>query len=88
MAALQQVWRYPIGSYGGTVQIAMPEGAQVVHVESRGNVPSLWAVVTPDAPAVLRTFEVYTTGASVTAGRRYLGTFILDDGAFVGHLFE
>ena len=99
---MNRVYRYKIEiGHNGPVVIDMPLGAQIIHVETQHGVPCLWAVVDPDALPVEREFEVYGTGhrmreATYTTeagnqGRTALihrGTFMLEDGGLVFHLFE
>lgn len=77
----------------------MPAGAQVLWVASQPTYDSaveeqprdgafMWAFVDPDAEMVLRTFYVHGTGHPVSGGRKYLGSFMLAAGYFVGHVFE
>lgn len=68
----------------------MPEGAQVLHVREQNMKPCLWALVNPDNPAEERHFKLRGTGHPIHEENplKYLGTFFLIDGGFVGHVFE
>lgn len=83
----QSVWKYKI-PIADEFSHQMPVAAQVIHVESQGGEPWLWALVTPGNVAVERTFYLYGTGHTIPPGRVHLGSFHLHGGAFVGHVFE
>lgn len=80
----------------------MPRGARVLAVQSqmtgssdynttREN-PIIWALVDPDAETVGRGFLLAGTGHPIddndAASGEYIGTFQLQGGGFVGHLFD
>lgn len=48
----------------------------------------MWARVLTTQHQVKRRFEIVPTGMSFPATWKYVGTFQLADGAFVGHVFE
>ena len=82
------VYKYEL-PFGDTADVMMPDGARVLHVGTQGEVVFMWALVDPEAPEVLRQFYVRGTGHPMGAaeGLEHLGTFMLMDGIFVGHVF-
>lgn len=59
--------------------------------------PCFWAIVNPEAKKVMRTFVLRTTGetffgdlkyAETDPMPQYLGTFLINNDNFVGHLFQ
>lgn len=75
----------------GTVRIEMPKGASVLTVQTQGEAPCVWAIVDPEAEAEIRTFRLFGTGPPLDidiSRSRYIGTFQLAGGRFIGHLFE
>lgn len=79
----------------GEVQLTMPEGAEIRHIESvELGIISLWVECNPDIGSdQIRDFQVFATGDPVISdGIRarehayYVGTAV--DGKFVWHLFE
>lgn len=69
------------------------EGASVlcVQVQGENGLPHIWVECDPDRPTKPRHFRLYGTGHLIHEGVgeiRYIGTFMLDDGHFVGHLYE
>lgn len=71
-------------------EIEMPEGSIILSVQSQHNFPVIWALVFPDAKKCKRKFKLVGTGRSIYewTGLNYVGTFQLDGGNFIGHLFE
>lgn len=73
-------------------EILMPYGAQILSVASPrngGQMPDLWALVDTTAHLVPRKFRVVGTGHPISERLgRFVGTFALLDGAFIGHVFE
>lgn len=85
------VYKYPIRL--GIFTHEMPEGAEFLSVQVQRGEPQMWWRVDPFAPKQRRDFRVFGPGHeiddSAPSGRfRYLGTFQLDDGLFIGHLFQ
>lgn len=85
---MQTIWKYRL-TPGNPTRIEMPVGARVLCVQTQGDEPHLWALVTRDGETETRTFAVYGTGhiLPVEPGN-YLGTFQMQGGALVFHLFE
>jgi hypothetical protein len=92
------VWKFPF-DVEGYFERDLPEGARIISVAVQAGHPCFWAVVNPQAPTRRRRFyllgtghEMYVGGPSDVAGSPadlvHLGSFMLEGGAFVGHLFE
>ena len=81
------VWKYEI-EVDETFTREMPEHARVLHVGVQAGTPCMWVQVAPGNKIETRTFHCHGTGHSIPLGRVHLGSFMLLDGAFVGHLFE
>jgi hypothetical protein len=72
--------------------VKMHEGAQILSVQVQRGVPCVWAVVDPDQPEASYGFETYGAGHPVPPDtehvvRDFVGTYQLNDGEFVGHVF-
>lgn len=81
------VWKFPL-PVSDPVRVPMPVGAAVLHVGAQGDQACLWALCDPAASLEDRLFYVRTTGQRLDVREApYLGTFMLEDGAFVGHVF-
>lgn len=87
---MQAIWKFPL-QYADKSTVAMPKGAKVLCVQSQREVPCVWAIV-PDINAEVtqeRTFAIYGTGHEhESIGGEYVGTFQLQGGALVFHVFE
>lgn len=71
--------------------IDMKIGAQILGVETQFGQPCIWALVDPEAGYETREFRVVSTGFGVPDGTdlgTFVGTFMLHEGRFVGHLFD
>jgi len=85
MSEIRTVYKYPI--YGAGADIQMPRGARVLCVQIQDDVPTIWALVDPNAELEGRHFRLMVTGGAFDAdGLTYVGTY--QQGWFVGHVFE
>lgn len=57
------VWKYPIG-VAPMIEIAMPQGAQVLSVQVQDNIPTVWALIDLNAKdnTTMRRFVMVPTG--------------------------
>lgn len=84
---MKQIWKYPITPSVNVIE--MPEGAEILCVQIQGETPCIWALVNPNNELESRAFQTFGTGHNVMTGiGRYIGTFQIDNGAFVFHTFE
>lgn len=85
---MQVIYKYPL-EVTGSQSISMPKGAKVLCVQVQRDVPCLWAIVDLANEVNLRRFRIWGTGHPVDeSDLRYIGTFQLNEGGFVGHVFE
>lgn len=86
----KSIWKYLIGPGNGT--ISMPKEAEILTVQMQGEFPCIWAMVNPESEKEDRSFEIFGTGegipSDIGAERKYIGTFQLNEGQLVFHLFE
>jgi len=90
------IWKFPLKP--GFFKVSMPKGARVLSVQTQRTRDSvsgeamMWALCddSPTTEKELRDFLTLGTGhdASAVRNMRFVGTFQLDDGALVFHLFE
>jgi len=69
----------------------LPESAKVLKVDTQFGKPQMWILHNQSHTLIRRHFALITTGEEFDyIGRKlfYIGTFMLDDGMFVGHIFE
>lgn len=90
---MKSIYKYPLKTED-VVRIKMPAGAEILTVQVQNGLPTLWALVNPDAPLYERIIEIFGTGNPVGIGddsgssRIYIGSYQLYNGSFVGHVFE
>ena len=75
-----------------TTVIEMPEGAQILTVQVQHGQPCIWAVVDVNAPKRKYEFWIWPTGGQtdtppLMAKEYYVGTFQLENGTLVFHVF-
>lgn len=80
------VYKYPF-DIKDVVIVAMPAGAQVLHIGMQNGTPCLWALVDTDSPIVQRTFYVRGTGHPVQDSLWHVGSFLMAGGHLVWHVF-
>ena len=82
------IWKFMI-NITDTQEIPMPIGAEILTVQSQCGTPCLWARVSPGFKKENRTIIMIGTGHSIRHETgRYIGTFQIDNGALVFHVFE
>lgn len=86
----KQVWKYQITP--GRNEIELPKDAQILAVQTQYGNPCLWVLVNPKAAKETRYFDVFGTGHDIPydmgTERHYIGTFQLENGHLIFHLFE
>lgn len=84
-----RIHKYPFALADEFV-VRMPRGARLLTVQAQGDTPCLWAMVDPVAPFMARKFALRGTGHSAEglSLAPFVGTFQLEGGAFVGHVFD
>lgn len=82
------IWKFDV--LPDKFECEMPEGAAILTVQTQGSEPKMWALVDPTRPRKTRRFATFATGQPVPDGGdlRYVGTFQLDGGDLIFHLFE
>lgn len=70
--------------------IKLPIGAELLSVQVQNNIPCIWALVYPDMGKGNIQIEIYGTGHPIKdkVERRFIGTYQLNDGELVFHVFE
>lgn len=91
------IWKFPVAPKQKS--ISMPKGAEVLSVQEQHGMPCIWALVDPSNKTEERHFEIFGTGHDIPMNgerksyqnpvkRKYIGTFQLQGGSLVFHLFE
>ncbi len=82
------IWKYALEPEGDTT-LRVPCEADLLYLAVQNGHPFVWMRVDTDAQVdEIRRFTVVGTGHEVRAGLLYRGSFMLMEGAFVGHVFE
>ena len=87
---IRTVYKYEL-RLGDYVTVPLPKGAEIIYVAVQADCPYLWARVDPDpqVPVESRRFRIAGTGHRLgTDVGRHIGSFMLQDGALVFHVFE
>jgi len=85
----KRIYKYPVKP--GKFEIELPRGARVLSVATQKNDAVMWVLLDPNERVMeKRRFATIGTGhdADVVSGWNFVGTFQLDDGALVFHLFD
>lgn len=86
------IWKFPIDSGfkpDGSLILEMPQGAEILTVQVQGETPCVWAKVDPNLAKEARKFFIVGTGKTFPEGAaEYIGTFQMNGGALVWHLYE
>lgn len=89
--ATKCVYKYPLDAQPcKVVNVVMPAGARVLHVEMQHGQLCMWAMVDPgEIQKAVRGFVVVGTGhAFKTTGEVYINTIFMHDKGLVFHAFE
>ena len=85
------IWKFPV-ALEDSFSVSMPGGAKILALQLQRGRPQMWVLLNPEAPPEQRTFRIVGTGHRYSARLfgtwQYLGTFQMQDGAFVWHVFE
>jgi len=84
---ITRIYKYPIETTDDQ-EIKMPSEAHILCVQVQGGIPYLWARVDPDAPSCVRMISVFGTGHPIEGHLDYIGTYQLDGGSLVFHVYE
>lgn len=87
---MKTIWKYPI-PVTDEFELEMSIGARVIAVDAQHDTPCIWALVDPGAPTWPVRFSVKGTGHPFPDHEyysRHIGTFQLEGGALVFHLFQ
>ncbi len=87
---MKTIWKFELETTDQQT-LKMPNGAEILTVQIQHGVPCLWAMIYSDEPLEDRIIEINGTGNPVRDPcqmRKYIGTYQLQGGAFIGHVFE
>lgn len=87
MSNTTEIWKFEVKNG----LISMPKGAKILSIQTQKNYPQMWVWVDPSQPKEDRYFEVFGTGHKMhttKCTRLYIGTYQVNAGDLVYHLFE
>lgn len=72
-----------------TNNILIPRDGKIISIQIQNDKPVMWVLVDPIKPEIKRTFEIIPTGLKFDYDcKEYIGTFQVDGGSLVFHVFE
>ncbi len=85
----KKIFKYPLETTD-IQRIEMPQGAEILCIQTQNETPCIWALVEPNSTVTKRTFEIFGTGHYVpdNLNRTYIGTYQLQCGQLVFHCYE
>lgn len=88
---MKSVWKYEL-EVVGRQYVDMPEGSVILTVQDQYGKPCIWVEVDTKASLNKRVFETFGTGHPINEDlsieRKYIGTYQLEGGSFIGHVYE
>ncbi len=83
-----KIFKYPF-EISDKVLILMPQYARVLSVQMQFDIPCLWALIDDNSPLKERRFRLFGTGHPVPYSvGEFIGTFQMNGGELVWHLFQ
>lgn len=85
---MKRIFKFPL-EVTDLQKIRMPKDSTLLTVQVQKEIPCLWALLDTDKEAEDRFIKIIGTGHPVPENvLRYIGTFQVMEGTFVGHVFE
>lgn len=83
---MRTVWKHTLGP-GPITTIDVTCGARIVHVDVQLDLPRVWVDLDPEAHAQQQRVWIVGTGGAVPEGAEHVGSFLVDGGMFVFHVY-
>lgn len=85
---IERIYKYELPELGAWITMHMPDGAQPLCVQVQHGKPYMWARITVGSPPVMHHFRIAGTGHDLGSNvGSHIGSFQLDGGALVFHVF-
>lgn len=85
------IWKHQL-ALASHQYVPLPKGARLLTVQYQGTVLTLWTLVDPEAPKMLRNIHIIGTGHLVPSREGVLGgvyvATVQDRGGYVWHVFD
>jgi hypothetical protein len=86
---MRTIYKYELKGTSGRYTFLLPSDAEIILVKAQRNVPCIWVKLDTENAVVTREFRLYGTGHRIEEKNLYHhGSFFMQDGTFVFHLFE
>ena len=83
------IWKFQLFLAPGGQSIPMPTGTDILSCGVQGNDNVvMWGACDPTQPVTSRLFHVRMTGQDAPENARFIGTCLVEGGAYVLHVFE
>jgi hypothetical protein len=86
---MKTIWKFPL-MLNGLCGIDMPDGTEILSIQTQNGQPCMWGLVDAAHPKVHRTFLTLGTGhpAQSATAQNFIGTYQTACGSLVFHVFE
>jgi len=84
---MKTIYKWTLAVIGKQV-LSLPKGTKFLDVQMQGGMPQLWGLCNPENEKEDRTILMFGTGNPVKDEGEYIGTFQMEEGALVFHVFE
>lgn len=89
---MKEIWKYKLGVTDFQL-IGIPKGGEILSVQVQNGIPCIWVVINPNEK-ILEVRKLMTVGTghpmqiTKPQEREFIGTYQLENGSPVFHLFE
>lgn len=85
-----EIWKFPIPfNIPNPIPMSMPRDAQILHADVQNDEPMVWAMVDTKAPSVTHHVSMFGTGHNIRFDPgRHVGSFLVEGGTYVFHVFD
>lgn len=80
------IWKFPL-NITDVQQITVPGGSEFLSVQVQRGIPCIWALVDSTQPKRQVEIRIYGTGHPIDQIGQFIGTFQVQGGALVFHVF-
>ena len=85
------IWKFELETTDRQ-EIEIPINAEILTIQTQNGIPCLWALVNPENEKENKMLEIFGTGHPINYGmgvnRIYLGSYEINNGTLVFHVFE
>lgn len=86
------IWKYELDPRSDVISLDVPNGAELLHVDSQHETICVWFELDPNDATEMRHFEIFGTGHLIREdmgiNRCHIGTIQLKNGNLIFHVYE